>query len=163
MSNMLHNGKLHIVMCTAGLHEIYGEWPVAVFTDPLSARDWCDKANVYGAWMAKMTEKHWEDEAKVERVPFEEGDDWDEYSELACQEPSSQYHWALHGSPGQEEAWEEEFEEQHPEGDWCYYQARELSLILNPYDEKAYWARDERRIEYKVVELLLDPDRPYFP
>jgi hypothetical protein len=35
--------------------------------------------------------------------------------------------------------------------------------MLNPYDERAYWARNERRIEYKVVEVLLDLERPYFP
>lgn len=167
MSNVMFNKKLHttmhIVMCSAGLHELYGEWPVAVFTDPLAARDWCDHANEYGAWMMEMNENDWKEQVQIEHVEHDESMSDEEYFEASRNEPSTQYEWAIHGSPGQVDEWEEEFEEKHPGGDWDYYWAREVSLLLNPYDDRAYWARNESYIEYKVVDILLDPERPYFP
>jgi hypothetical protein len=162
-----HNGKIHnmtwIVMCTAGLHELYGEWPVAAFTHPELAQEWCDRANEYGVWMEKMVEEHWKDETRILRFERTDDMDDDEYLDGCDREPSSQYHWALHGSPGQMQQWEDEYDEAHPDGDWLEHYVRELSLILNPYDERAYHALYERRVRYKVVARLTDVEGPYFP
>jgi hypothetical protein len=164
---MMVDGKLHttvhVVMCSAGLHETYGEWPIAVFTDPFKARDWCDRANEYGAWMVEMRDRNDKEQSQIDRVTYDDSMTDDEYIEACIGEPVTQYEWALFGSPGQQDQWEEEFEKNHPGGDWDYFWPRELSLMLNPYDERAFWARNERRIKYEVVEMLLDPDRPYFP
>jgi len=167
MGNIQHKGKLHttmhIVMCSAGLHEMYGEWPVAVFTNPMDAHDWCDKANEYGQWMVEMAEKDFKEEDTIPRVERTEEMTDEEFLDACEQEPTTQYDWALFGSPGQMDEWEREFKEKHPGGDWTYYWVRELSLLLNPYDERAFWARNERRVKYKVVEVLLDPKEPFFP
>lgn len=168
MSKVPVDGKMHdavyVVMCTAGLHEMYGEWPVATFTNAMDAGEWCRRANEYGAWMVEMKERDWEESQQIDRAMYSETMmTEEEYCEAYRNEPSTQYDWATHGSPGQMDEWEEEFEKKYPGGDWDYYWARELSLMLNPYDDHAYWARNERRIEYKVVEILLNPKRPYFP
>jgi hypothetical protein len=138
---------VYIVMGASGKWELYDKWIVAAFTDRQKADDLCRKCNYYGKWLSGMVEQSFEEERYIPDLGV-------------CQ---SQFTWAIEGSPGQFEAWEQEFFAEHPDStkdDWCQYYRTELAWMLNPHDTTTVlWSMYERNIEYKVVEVPLDGDQ----
>lgn len=151
---------MHVVLGSSGKHELFTKWVVAVFEDGIDAIRWCEKCNEYGQWLSRMTEEAGHEKARYDRYLYEDPDVSEE--EMWASRKGAQFCWAIDGSPGQMEEWEEEFEAAHPGGEWFYYHRRELSLMLNPYDEQVYHSRHETKIKYKVVRAILNPDIPFF-
>lgn len=128
---------VYVVMCTAGKYELFEERPVASFTNREDAQTWCDRANEYGKWMADRAIES-RDEGRYRSST------------------QTQYDWAIEGSPGQLEQWRAELDSELSDWDWFQYYTRELSLMLNPYDDQVYSACYEIAIKYTVVEVPAD-------
>ena len=152
---------MSLVVGKSGKHELHNKWVVAAFEYVMDAIAWCEQCNEYGTWIAKMAEESFKEKTRYEMALYCDPDV--ATRNVLLIEPLSQFRWALQGSPGQMEEWEEEFEKEFPEGDWFYYHRRELSLLLNPYDDQVCSSLYEEQIEYKVVRVVLDPKEPYYP
>jgi len=157
---------MYAVIGSSGRWELNDKWVVAVFRDERTADRWCRRCSEYGQWIGEMQQAAYEEQRCYERKLWLNP----KHDEALLDDSNKvQFVWAIEGSLEQEELWQQAFEAKYPTSEdhqyannFWQYRAREISLMLNPYDPKIYQSSwyDLASISYRVEPVLSDPPDP---